>query len=235
MKRTMITLFLVALIHCCAVGHGRPGRIDLARTQLNLELSSRGIDTSKVYGDIIDVDSSIGVMKVELGGIRDPYGTLQSSFVFAIHIKDDTTYEVWPDSNSTVGVMKDGRILWMSERLPGGVGGRIAATLDLNKDSTVDIVSEWDVGSRDGQMMLWIHSWDGTQGRTINATDSTGTALVGLAFNIADLNGDGIMEIVAPIGGYDETEEAIVEEKIATYTWNGSLYGEWPGGMQVGN
>ncbi len=94
-------------------------RHPLAWHRLKCELSSKGIDTSYVDGDVIDVDSSIGTKRVSCCPIGDPYGTLRGCFVFAIRTANASV-----DTNAMIVIMKKGQIIWMSERFDGEFGGR---------------------------------------------------------------------------------------------------------------
>jgi hypothetical protein len=238
--RGICNLFtVIALcISLSVASHSQSSQDRMSRTWLQLKsaLDSRGIDTTYLIGqrEAIDVDSSIGVKNIARGRIQDPYGTLRHCFVFAISIGIQIS-----DTNSTVVVMRDGQIIWMSPLFSGDQGGKITAILDLNKDGKVDIVTEWMFGPRGEQRSMWIHSWDGRQGRVINDTSCEkygsekmcSSNINALDFHIVDKNGDGIMEIRGEIGEYDPRIEdgqpgGYHVEKVATWKWNGKKYVE---------
>jgi hypothetical protein len=72
----------------------------------------------------------------------------------------------------------------------------------------------------------WIVSWNGQSGRFLNAHEGDLSTLRSLegGFQVVDLNGDGIMEIV---GKWVESAVSDSTTNI-TYSWNGQQYGRWP-------
>jgi hypothetical protein len=199
-------------------------RISVAWDMLTFRLFSQGIDTSYIDGDVIDIDSSIGTKRISCCPINDPYGTLRDCFVFAIRTANASV-----DTNAMIVIMKNGQIVWMSERFDGEFGGRIDAIMDMNKDSTVDIISHWMCGMQQVDRMLWIHSWDGKYGKAINSLDSTQEGRVsqisGIDFDFVNKD-DGVWEIRAKQDGY-KSEGGYMKRKSIIYRWNAGQYGEW--------
>ncbi len=150
---------------------------------------------------------------------HDPYGTLKGCFVFAVQIVPQET-----DSNGVVGVLKNGVILWMSHRFYAGCGGKIYAALDLNGDSTVDIVSLWGIGFRCEYDDMWIHSWNGIEGATINANNGRSSSIKALGFRFVPVEGRNVIDIIGQEGQYDAVERAYMEDSVATFRWNGSKF-----------
>jgi hypothetical protein len=213
---------IIFLITGFTISYCQDSTRDVSRAwaELKVGLAARAIDTSQIIGDKIDIDRSIHVNTIAGGRISDPYKTLQGSFVFAIRTADASV-----DTNAMIVIMKKGSIIWTSERFAGEFGGRIEAILDLNKDSVVDILSEWVSGSRQDQRRLWIHSWDGTHGRAINATIKRYSALKAVYFRIKDSNVNDVKEIQGDIGKY-EPENGFKVKGIVTYRWDGRAYVE---------
>jgi len=191
--------------------------------KLKSQLASSGIDTSDLSGEVMDVDSSHGMKKYGSLQIDDPYSTLRGCLIFALRTISDASV----DTNAMLVVMKGGKILWMSDRFNGQFGGNIIGTMDLNKDGTVDIVSEWISGSRQDQRQLWIYSWDGTHGKVISSHEGGTSDLEALSFDFDEIDSGRPIEIVGQTGEYDPTSGAYVEQGQVTYTWNGDQYGDW--------
>jgi hypothetical protein len=173
------------------------------------------------FGDIIDVDTSIGDAGMADGQIHDPYGTLRGLYIFIANTKDTA------DRAFAIGVFKNNAILWMSDTLTSDyVDGRIFATMDLNNDSTVEILTAWTGGNITLYEEMWIYSWNGSSGTCINAHDEFGHSMVtGLthSLRLLDNDGDGIMEIQADEGEI-ESDGGIDVQETVTYGWNGSRY-----------
>jgi hypothetical protein len=173
------------------------------------------------FGDIIDVDTSIGDAGIADGQIHDPYGTLRGCYLFIANTKDAA------DRAFAIGVFKNNAIFWMSDTLLSDyMCGRIFATLDLNNDSTVEILTAWTGGNITLYEEMWIYSWNGSQGTCINARDESGHSKVdGLirSLRLVDIDGDGIMEIQGDQGEMDSDGGMNIQETVS-YGWNGSLY-----------
>lgn len=115
------------------------------------------------------------------------------------------------------------------------------AIKDINRDGKVDMITSWDVGDRFGEEYLWIFGWDGHTGFLENAYDDENQSVIAAqqgGFELEDINGDGIMEIIGEQDSVQftyETDEGAtkkvmntIEERYNVYSWNGQLYGKRP-------
>jgi hypothetical protein len=172
-------------------------------------------------GYIIDVDASIGDDRIADGQIHDPYGTLRGCYLFIANTKDTA------GRTFAVGVFKNNAIIWMSDTLISDYrDGGFYATMDINNDSIVEILTTWLVGNITLYEEMWIYSWNGSQGTRINARDESGHSEVdGLirSLRLVDIDGDGIMEIQGDQGEMDSDGGMNIQETVS-YGWNGSLY-----------
>jgi hypothetical protein len=220
MKRIIvfIVITLTFAIHS-TFSQTRKERVRAARAQINTLLATYANGPYEA-GEVVDVDSSIGVRKVASGRISNPYGTLNRCYLFMAKTQGE-------DGKHTVGVYTDNQIIWMSEQLPGSqyygyVDEAFIATKDLNRAGKVDIVVYFSDGTNPpSEHYLWIFSWDGSQGVCINRqqSDSSTSIISSGAFNIYDVDGDGTDEIFSYKSDFSFD---------AVYSWNGSLYGVWP-------
>jgi hypothetical protein len=207
----MFTTFLV-------YSQTRKERIKAARVQMSTLLTSYANGPYEV-GEIVDVDSSLGVRGVANGKISNPYGTLNRCYLFTAKVQGE-------DGKHIIGVYRDNQIVWISDQLSGSqnygdLDEGFLATKDLNRMSKVDVAVYFSDGMNPpSEYYLWIFSWDGSQGVCINQQESDGrTSMVSSgAFDIYDVDGDGKDEILSY--GSDHKVNA-------TYSWNGNLYGEW--------
>lgn len=225
-KIFMFLIFLLFFLLGCTsknLVESRSLREKIARDQVRVGLAKRGFDTTNIMMQIVDVDSSIGVNKKSSSEIHDPYGTLKTCFIFMIHMQSNIIF----DSSNVVGVLKDGKILWVSRLFSAGSNGSIYATIDLNHDGKVDIVSIWFQGFQDVSD-LWIHSWDGHEGKSItNLTEESTSEIIGTSeFNFIDIDNDGILEIISTVlNASSDAKGAGTYKEI--YKWNGSKYAKW--------
>jgi len=174
----------------------------------------------KYYVSGIEIDKSVNNPSKANGKITDPYHTLSGCFLFLAEGKES-------NSKGFIGLYrcKADSIIWCSVLLTddfsSGARGRVAETRELNGDGKVEIIIGQAVGASGGGEELWIFSWDGTDGRLITQTDkyNQSTILVFWEYyEIKDVDGDGIYEILG-----EDTDS----DKTLTYSWNGSLYGDW--------
>ena len=175
---------------------------------------------------IVDIDSFLYDMRFYKEPLEDPYGTLHNCFIFFTDLREEAVLTMPPGFNeafdenfvgSSIGIYKDGSILWMSEPEIAEGPGRLFTTRDINNDGKVEILTVWGINLEE----IWIHSWDGNTGYRINTVkDDYFSVIEGMAdlFHLFDANGDGILEI-------KNTE---YDDGSATWSWNGSLYGRWP-------
>ncbi len=197
---------------------------------LNSEIKS-------VYGSSFEVssylkiDSSFINSTYNLSGlITDPYGTLDNSIVFTAIDNSNGT----DNCNSLVGVYKNGNISWASPQVINSediVATRIYATIDLNRDGNVDILTNWIKNGKFAPMYCWILSWNGTNEYFINDIDQFCESVVytisSADFKLADIEGDGIWEIE----GYEMEQgepEIINGEENPTYLFSPIVF-KWDG------
>jgi len=225
-KMTVYIISLVLLVRCMALA--QPGV-----TPATYDEIQRKVDA--IFGSLYDIravnniDSGFVGSTVQNAAMVDPYGTLKGCFVFAAVGKDrDENYTY----KGFIGVYKNNQIIWRSDTVINNEvarGATIAATMDLNKDGTVEIVSNWSQDSRWGPDYLWIFSWDGSSGRLLNEVDELGYSVIrsigGGIMEIVDVDGDGIMEIK---GFWSEDDNIEHRDSPVIYSWNGQLYGKWP-------
>ncbi len=221
-----IILALTFLVICLSFGQTSNERIHAAKSKIgNLLLTYAG-GPFKISSEVIDVDSSVGQFGIADGKIHNTYGTLTHCFLFVAKKAIDTLYRF------SIGIYKDSTILWLSEPIPGEYfSGGFYGSLDLNKSGTVDIVTGLTYGRMVQFEKLVIFSWDGTHGTRIDDRDSTGDpqidALIG-SFSIVDLDVNGIYKITGQIGDVADGGNGGYEvERTATFSWNGTRYGEW--------
>jgi hypothetical protein len=220
MKRVLL-LIAIALTFCIFLTYSqtRKERVRIAKAQINTLLASYADGPYKASG-VIDVDSSIGVRKVADGKITNPYGALNRCYLFMARTQGG-------EGKHIIGVYRDNQIVWMSEQLPGSenygyLDEEFIATKDLNRMGMVDIVAYFSDGTNPPSgYYLWIFSWDGSQGVCINKQESNGeTSITSTgAFEIFDVDADGLDEIISFGSDYKSNN---------AYSWNGSLYGNWP-------
>ncbi len=129
---------------------------------------------------------------------------------------------------------KNGSIIWNSDPIIGGVPMQLFGAQDINKDGTVDLMTTWyDPSSMLSirAQQMWIFSWNGSAGSIINAVDTVSrrnhwcaSRVFGYdGFSLIDMNGNGIMVLQSQIPNWDDSGDSTV-----FYSWNGSLYGNWP-------
>lgn len=153
-------------------------------------------------------------------GFRDPYGTLNDSYIFLARPFGPQNNE---NPNGFVGIFESGAIIWHSNReVPTNivVNMELLGTMDLNRDGKVEIITQWYMGVRGGNTDLWIYSWDGSEGRRLNKlTEENKSAIEATetSVEIVDLEPDGIKEILGKNREYN----------LQIYSWNGQEYGDW--------
>jgi hypothetical protein len=174
----------------------------------------------EIYGPVytvypaIDVDGTTARESIE-----NPYGTLTHCVLFGATGKT----ELVPDApKGFFGIYNHGQIVWHSDTLVSNLFNFIGvyATGDFVRNGKVDIVTEWMEMSVWG---LWIFSWDGNSGNLMNVFDERNESEIecaGDAFQFADIEGDGVLEIECVIPG---------EDSLAIYKWDGKLYRRWSG------
>jgi hypothetical protein len=128
------------------------------------------------YGNQFNVyfavfDSMIGntpVTNVQ-GAITDPYGTLRGTIFFWAIPPDRDPENI---DSVVIGVSKNGNIIWITPPIFKGGVGQIFASLDLNNDGEVDLVTFWSPSYMyDYSTNIMILSWNGTSARLISDFD----------------------------------------------------------------
>jgi len=68
----------------------------------------------------------------------------------------------------------------------------------------------------------WVYSWDGITANLITQTDENGYTMMkmlGDSYQFTDINSDNIFEIFCSAANNPDS--------VLTFSWNGSLYGDW--------
>ncbi len=190
------------------------------------------------YGSQFDVffiafDSMIGNTPREnkQGRITDPFGTLQHTIFFwgaPDHIKVENQDSVF------VGMFKNKDVVWITPPVYMGGGiTQIYATLDLNNDGKVDIITMWSPSYRYSFATdIIIFSWDGSKGHLISDDDSiTGETNLYTTGSILKLikKKNGIYNLKAYWSDQEDMRDDFPDYKIptrpwVTYRWNGAKY-----------
>jgi len=197
------------------------------RTMINQKLQKIGlpyqVEQTVVTNENLGL---IGAQKAVQGEIEDPYGTLKDCVLFSAFMSSGQN-----DSASfLVGVFKNSSVVWYAGLNFKGINGcSVYGTRDLNLDGKVDILVECELLEAN-RSQLWLFSWDGSQGRRINALTETGESVIEgnvHSYDLADIDGDCILEIrsISSEEGQSNPE--------STWSWNGQEYGEWPGTQTV--
>jgi hypothetical protein len=212
MKKILITiLFSVILQYACYSQNGVTANDSLLIAQRLEEMYGSYEGYYYVVWDIINVDSSIAYQD-QFGRINDPYKTLEGCYLFT--------------SQYTFGIFKNNEIIWAYDQiLPwDSPYGKISGVLDLNNDGIVEVLSEWVMpGDIYLGRELYIISWDGLSGKTINGLSEYDSDIFTHGygdFNIADLEGDGIWEIIGY--GINTEDEAVLVPMV--HKWDGINY-----------
>jgi hypothetical protein len=172
--------------------------------------------------------------------IQDPYGTLRGCILFSTYADAGEN----EPSTFITGIVRNNQIIW--DNAPGAsanLGGQLLYAKDINNDGEVDLLfSETDrelmhSGGSSSLCYLYILSWNGINGRFINAFNDSGkSAIVGDGgFELFYSDGDNNQEIKAMLpdinmdwGAYNTSKYPYV-----TYGWNGAQYGLWSSIRQV--
>ncbi len=215
-----------AIIKCSLVGYFIIISSLTAQVPAEIENGIRTSLTSK-YGEvstigyIYDVNKEKNEYQDWSFPITDPYGTLENSYLFTANV----------NSGGLIGIYKNNNLLWDSGPIVdlfnnnGGYG--IVGTMDLNNDSKVEIMANWDYGVTGFIQNIWIFSWDGSQGQILNDTtkgrnENTFRSVIwsySYVTEILDVDGDGVYEIK----GVDRKNTDLAK----LYSWNGSKYGDY--------
>jgi len=169
---------------------------------------------------ILNVDSASYNYNFCEGRVSDPYNTLSNCLVFlASQIIGSQSF-----GNSLIGIYRENQVVWSSNETVKPLYlsfGQVYGIIDVNDDGMNDILTQW-IDKRDNynQKYLWIFSWNGNSGICINEGENySKISTHGYSdFEIVDIEGDGIWEIVG--FGVDEEFNFIPE----IYQWNGSKY-----------
>ncbi|HCV44128.1 MAG TPA: hypothetical protein DGH68_11640 [Bacteroidetes bacterium] len=223
-----------------------PGESQELRDMIQREVHSV-IGPNQVLGMILNVDSCLSfgwkIKYPPIGEITNPYGTLTHCIIFMTTLQG---YSTPTDSVSgVIGIFKDGTILWHSGSEIAGKSllssGYIWIVKDINRDGKVEILTNWLAGMSSPRLSnLWIVSWDGARGEIINAKDEDSLSIIQTSetwnFDLVDVEADAVWEIQGAMEPQTaEDSLRIIPESgyaLYTYSWNGTLYGRWPGTPQ---
>jgi len=213
----IVLFFLMPLTSVFAQANIAPGVTGSTWDAIQTQVVSL-LDTTYQVTDIVNVDST-------KGAITNPYNTLSGCLIFATMQQVGTSLSL----NGTMGIYKNGNVIWQSGpviNVTTSIMPTISAVRDLNNDGKVEIIISCFRGVAGAIESLWIFSWDGTRGNLINAVDTNNeSVLISLAsgFEYVDVNGDNTYEITGDwyVNLSDEQTQKV------TYSWNGSLYGNW--------
>jgi hypothetical protein len=175
----------------------------------------------------LDIDKSIRNPEIADGKIDDPYKTLVHCFLFVADGKLDSNY-IRPKGFIGIYRMDLDSLIWCSEPVGGIIDigpDQIREVREINNDKKVEIITAGASGSLGQNEQLWVFAWNGKTGKLISRENKNGTseifALSEPDYSIVDKDGDGIYEICGK--DYDAHGNIID----VTYSWNGSLYGNW--------
>ncbi len=209
-----------------------PGFTDEVRNSINNKLSQQFDENIKVVF-VLNIDSTLGdglsPYYPEIGEVKNSYSTLTNCLVFTAIDKIE--------NKGLVGVFKDGNIIWHNnlEISPLSVVYplNIPIIKDINKDGIIDILTTWVSGMNSNPLItLWIYSWNGFQGFKINNSDRLGQSLIKSdsdnSFDLLDIEGDGVWEIVGYERSYKNIDSLDIEDSFnyspIIYKWDNTLY-----------
>ncbi len=192
-----------------------------------------------LYGINFDVyfvvmDSMIGNIPIsdQQEAITDPYGTLKGT-VFFWAVPD----EMDPENGDSiaVGIFKNGTIIWITPPIYRGGGiTQIYASLDLNNDGEVDLITLWSPSTINNQSTdIRIFSWNGITGRLISdydqITQETKLITTNAVLDIIDMDGNGNYRLRAYWSNDNDIKNVFPSDSLATrpwvtYSWNGTNY-----------
>ncbi|MFC2134611.1 hypothetical protein ACFLTH_08345 [Bacteroidota bacterium] len=190
-----------------------------------------------VVGDSSHVISAIEIGKTyplwyDIGDFENLNGTLTGCILFSGGPNQDSEGFFTPPGNYWVGVLKESQLIWLSEPAykVEELEGQFENALDMNNDGVVELIHTWRIYDMLGPTLktyLHIISWDGHNGIFLNegGLDSK-INYRGHEFEILDLNGDNVLEIVVKYKQFNETTFKY-DSLTSVYCWNGSYYGEW--------
>lgn len=226
-----VAFFALLLPLCITILQAQEDLLNIGNHIELLLAASHGVPYE--VGVLFRFDSVQPAQHPEMGPLHDQFGTLAGSTVFAAE-----PVHIGAPRMALVGIFRNNNILWSSPlavNTDDSYFGDIVAVSDLNRDGTVDIVFSWTYGMDGYIERLWIVSWDGNDGRIINAYAANGMSKIESIrgqSRVIDVNGDGIMEIEGRRPDTDSNKAVTV-----IYGWNGTAYdlqsthppGEYPG------
>jgi hypothetical protein len=189
------------------------------------------------YGNNFDVyfavlDSMIGNVSIpdEQELITDPYGTLKGMiFFWAVPDQRD------PENRDSVviGMFKNDSIIWSTAPIYKGGVKQIYASLDLNNDGEVDLITFWSPSyTYDQSTAIRIFSWNGNTGRLISDYDQitreTKLITTGSILKLIKTK-NGVYELHAYWSNEDDMKRFFPSDPIptrpwVTYVWNQNKY-----------
>ena len=248
MKNFFAKLTAIGLLFflICLSGNPTFGASQSTLSQVKqLALSTFGSDYFVGGYEVMDSLVTEGTVRdINYTPFVDPYGTVKNCVIF--WVKKHPPFPSYTNPNpagndtSIICIMKDGRLKWHSPPIIGDVVHLIFC-YDLNKGGMVDLgfwVDELWKGDFD---LLYLVSWDGTEGKFISDVDQSGQSVIiavaGL-FDAIDIEGNGKYVIRSEWADSAETGNWFPENPsptapFVTYGWNGSKYGYWPSVPQI--
>lgn len=184
---------------------------------------------NRYYVSGIEINKAINNPENTNGEIKDPYNTLAGCFLFLAEGEQNSDIN---KQKGFVGIyeIKSDTIIWesilLSENFSSGALGSIDAIDELNQDGKVEIIIGQATGNLAVNHQLWIFNWNGKNGALITQLNEFHQPEImywGDKYDITDIDGDGVMEITGEWYENEETEE----KTTVTYSWNGTLYGNW--------
>ncbi len=142
-------------------------------------------------------------------------------------------------------MIKEGKIIWdNAPGTPANLGGDLLYAQDINNGGKVDLIfAEPDMkilrmGKPPFLFYLYILSWDGKEGKFINAFRRDGKSVLLSDGGCALVAGNqkGIQDITANVPDVYTVPKSYKTKTYpsVTYKWNGSEYGFWPDEKEKG-
>lgn len=219
MAQTIIISFLL-MFFVCETSLCNNKTDEILRAKIYSEVKKK-YDSTYWVPSVVNIDSALNNTNVLNGNITDPFSTLKHCTIFVACSDGDS-------GKNVIGIYKKEKIIWQTvfftnDGMSMFHNCQIIRTLDLNNDSTVELVVSTSEGMRGDLERLWIYSWNGSTGKLISAVDEEKYSVIlsfSDCFDFVDVNGDTVKEIRGKM---------LKNEKEITpiYSWNGKKFGAW--------